>query len=241
MRTFTTISSFLVFVAVGLPVGAQEAPPEKHSIGQFLAPACQRIADQASNFPVQQIQLATQYYTPLFPAGADGKLRPEDRKSCVNVEGACVVGSLLYNSNGTAIDRSTVLFKFGPGSGKGPFNTTNALDPCRTLAADGHFYPVGTVIFIPEMRNKICPQSGMPVDGCFIVADVGSAIKGTQRFDMFTGECSHYDKPTSTCRDPANASFSVSKSTPFNVIRRDDPLAVQLRSETDAFIKRGWQ
>jgi hypothetical protein len=118
MRTFTTIASFLALVALSLPAIAQDAPPEKHSIGQFLAPACQPIADQAGNFPVQRIQLATQYYTPLFPPGADGKLRPEDRKSCVNIEGACVVGDFLYDSNGTAIERSTVPFKFGPGSGQ---------------------------------------------------------------------------------------------------------------------------
>lgn len=152
-----------------------------------------------------------------------------------------MVGDFLYNSNGTAIERSTVHFKFGPGSGKGLFNATNALDPCRTLAADRNVYPIGTVIFIPEMRNKICPQSGKPVDGCFIVGDVGQAITGGQRFDMFTGECSRYDKRTSTCLDPANAAFVASAGTPFNVIRRDDPLAVQLRKETDSFINSGWQ
>jgi len=241
MRTLRTIASFLVWVAFSLPVIAQDALPEKHFIGQFLAPACQQISDRAANFPVQQIRLATQYYTPLFPPGPDGKLRPEDRKSCVNIEGACVVGDFLYDSNGTAIKRSTVVFKFGQGTGKGLFNTTNALDPCRTLAADLTVYPVGTVIFIPEMKNKICPQSKMPIDGCFIVADRGSAITGGQRFDMFTGECSNYDKRTSTCLDPANAAFVAPKKTPFNVIRRDDPLAVQLRKETDAFINRGWQ
>ena len=241
MRTFRTIASFLSLVSLGLPAMAQDGPPAKHSISQFLAPACQQIADQAGNFPVQRIRLATQYYTPLFPPGPDGKLRPEDRRSCVNIEGACVVGDFLYDSNGTATERSTVPFKFGKGSGKGPFNTTNALDPCRTLAADGRVYPMGTVIFIPEMRDKICPQSGKPVDGCFIVGDVGSAITGGQRFDIFTGECSQYDKRTSTCRDPANAAFVAPKTTPFTVIRRDDPLAVQLRQETDAFINRGWQ
>jgi 3D (Asp-Asp-Asp) domain-containing protein len=241
MRGIATLFSFLALAAPCSPALAQDAPPEKHPIGQFLAPACQQIAAQANNFPVQRIRLATQYYTPLFQPGPDGKLRPEDRRSCVNVEGACVVGDFLYNSAGTPIQRSTVPFKFGQGSGKGPFNTTNALDPCRTLAADRSFSPMGTVIFIPEMRNKICPQSGKPVDGCFIVGDVGSAITGGQRFDMFTGECSRYDKRTSTCKDPANAAFIASKNTPFNVIQRDNPLAVQLRQETDAFINRGWQ
>jgi 3D (Asp-Asp-Asp) domain-containing protein len=151
-----------------------------------------------------------------------------------------VVGDFLYDSSGVATERSTVLFKFGPGSGKGPFNMTNALDPCRTLAADRSVYPIGTVIFIPEMKNKICPQSGKPVDGCFIVGDVGHAITGGQRFDIFTGECSQYDKRTSTCLDPAIAAFVASESAPFNVVPRDDPLAVQLREEAAAFINRGW-
>ena len=87
MRTFTTIASLLALVPLSLPAIARDAPPEKHSIGQFLAPACQQISDQAANFPVQH-RLATQYYTPLFPPGPDGKLRPEDRNSCVNIEGA---------------------------------------------------------------------------------------------------------------------------------------------------------
>src|SRR5437763_374181 len=118
MRTFRTIASFLALVVFSLPATAQDAPPEKHSIGQFLAPACQQIADQAGNFPIQRLRLATQYYTPLFRPGPDGKLRPEDRKSCVSMEGACVVGDFLYDANGTAIERSTVPFKFGQGSGK---------------------------------------------------------------------------------------------------------------------------
>jgi 3D (Asp-Asp-Asp) domain-containing protein len=224
MRGLATIVFYLAFAPLSPALMAQDAPPEKRGIGQFLAPACQRIADHANNFPAQQIQLATQYYTPLFRPGPDGKLRPEDRRSCLNVEGACLVGDYLYDTaNRSGIQRSTVPYKFGPGSGKGPYNTTKALDPCRTLAADRHLYPMGTVIFIPEMRNKICPQSGKPVDGCFIVGDVGSAIQGGQRFDIFTGECSNYNKRTNTCGDQANAAFVAPRNTTFYVIQRDDP------------------
>jgi 3D (Asp-Asp-Asp) domain-containing protein len=233
---------FFTFALLSSNVLAQDTPPPKKQIAQFLAPACQQIAEQASTFPRQRISRATQYYTPLFPAGPDGKLRREDRHSCLDIEGSCVVGAFLYDTAHTSgIPRSTILHKFGPGSGKGPFNTTNALDPCRTLAADGTFYPTGTVILILEMKDKICPQSGKPVDGCFIVGDVGSAIKGQGRFDIFTGECSQYDKTISTCRDPANAAFGVPKDTPFRVIQRDSPLAHKLRQETDTFIKGDWQ
>ena len=211
MRTFKTIASFLSLVALGLPAMAQDGSPAKHFINQFLAPACKQIAAQAGNFPVQRIRLATQYYTPLFPPGPDGKLRPEDRNSCLNIEGACLVGDFLYDSNGIATERNTVPFKFGKGSGKGPFNTTNALDPCRTLAADSRVYPMGTIIFIPEMRDKICPQSGKPVDGCFIVGDIGSAITGSQRFDIFTGECSQYDKRNEHMPRPCQCCFCGSQ------------------------------
>ena len=58
MRTFTTIASFLALVALSLPVIAQDAPPEKHSIGQFLAPAYSEFVDQAANFPVKKNRLA---------------------------------------------------------------------------------------------------------------------------------------------------------------------------------------
>ena len=230
------------FVLLSPTVVAQDTPPQKKHIAQFLAPACQQIAEQAGTFPAQKISRATQYYTPLFAAGPDGKLRQEDRRSCLSIEGSCIVGDFLYDTAHTSgIPRSTILHKFGPGSGKGAFNTTNALDPCRTLAADRNFYPIGTVIFMPDMKDKICPQSGKPVDGCFIVGDVGSAITGQGRFDIFTGECSQYDKNISTCRDSANAAFVVPKDARFRVIQRDNPLARQLRQETDTFIKGDWQ
>ena len=211
----------------------------------FYPPACQQIEANAASFPRQSTTKTTQYFTPLFPAGPDGGLRPEDRRNCLNIEGSCIVGRYLYNYNGTPngaryeLDR--VKFTFGKGSGGGSYNTTNALFPCRTLAAERRHYATGTVIFIPAFKNKICPQNGQPMDGCFVVGDVGSAITGRGRFDLFTGECAQYDGRTNVCRDPANPAFNVPIGTNFHVVSRDSPMARSLRSELDAFVNNGWR
>jgi 3D (Asp-Asp-Asp) domain-containing protein len=239
-RTITAISTLVGLSTIAAL--AQEAAVPKRTIDQFLAPACSKIAAHAAEFPLERIRDATQYFTPLFPAGPDGGLRPEDRRACLNVEGACIVGDKLYNypdKQGVSLD--TIVYKFGAGTRSGHYNKTTALDPCRTLAADRRAYPIGSVIFISEMTNKICPQSGKPVDGCFVVGDVGSAITGSQRFDIFTGECSQYDKRTNSCFDIANNEFVAPPGTPYRVIRRDNPLAIELRGEADAFIIRTWR
>jgi 3D (Asp-Asp-Asp) domain-containing protein len=221
---------------------AQDATPQKRRIDQLLTHACSEIAPHAEDFPAEEVRRATQYFTPLFLPGPDGKLRPEDRHACLKVEGSCVVGDYLYNyPDAYGVRRDTIAYKFGKGNGASRYNTTNALDPCRTLAADPSVYPIGTVIFVPDMRNKICPQSGMAVDGCFIIGDIGSAIRGGQRFDIFTGECSRYSTRTNTCDDRANEDFVVPRGAKFHVIQRDNSLAVELRRETDAFIVGNWQ
>lgn len=223
---------------------AQDTTLQKRGIEQFLAPSCAQIASQAERFPSYRISKATQYFTPLFPPGEDGKLRDVDRQACLKMEGACLVGEYLYNypeTNGIKI--KDIYFKFGKGNAISKYNKLNALDPCRTVAADqdARLYPLGTVIYIPDMRDRVCPQTGKPVDGCFIVGDIGSAIKGRGRFDLFTGECARYSKKTNVCLDSDNNEFRAPKNSKFYVIRRDDPLAAQLRIETDAFIKKNWR
>lgn len=242
MRSLNAMVCLLALAGLSSVGAAQDATPQKRRIEQLLTHACSEIASHAEDFPAEKIRRATQYFTPLFLPGPDGKLRPEDRDACLKVEGSCVVGDYLYNYPDTdGVRRDTIAYKFGKGNGASRYNTTNALDPCRTLAADSNVYPIGTVIFIPDMRNKMCPQSGMAVDGCFVVSDIGSAITGGQRFDIFTGECSRYSTATNTCGDPANKDFVAPPGAKFHVIQRDNPLAVELRRERDAFISRNWQ
>ena len=243
------VAVILALAAFNKPAFSQEVT-KKLTINQFLAPAAGEIAAHLANFKPQPGLHVSQYYTPLYRPGPDGKLDQNDRHNCLILEGACIVGDLLYNYPHTIDNRKDVPYKFGKTNGHGPYNATNALDPCRTVAADlwpkrvddkvhEGVYPVGTVIFIPKMRNKICPQSGKPVDGAFIVSDEGRDIIGKARFDLFPGECILYDK--GNCNDPGMKDFSVPDGSPFYVIPRDNPLAKQLREQTDAFIKRGWQ
>jgi 3D (Asp-Asp-Asp) domain-containing protein len=216
----------------------------KRAMGALRAATCGRIADHASGFAVGKTTKTTQYFTPLFRPGADGGLRTEDRRNCLEVEGSCIVGDFLYNAggpNGQRFDRTKVKFIFGQGTGVSKFNRTNALVPCRTLAADGNHYKIGTVIYIPSFKGNICPQNGEPVDGCFIVGDTGSAIDGNGRFDIFTGECARYEGDHNTCRDSGNAGFDVPKDTEFRVVPRDTEFAQALRMEVDAFIENGWK
>jgi 3D (Asp-Asp-Asp) domain-containing protein len=218
---------------------------QKRALPPLNAAACQQIAASAGSFAVDTTRRTTQYFTPLFRPGPDGGLRAEDRRNCLQMEGSCIIGRFLYTADGrpsgTRFDLDQVKFVFGMGTGVSSFNTTNALIPCHTVAADVSQYKIGTVIYVPSFRDRLCPQNGQTVDGCFIVGDVGSAIRGRGRFDLFTGECSNYDGRTHVCRDTANAAFDVPVRTQFHVVPRDAPLAQALRSEVDAFINRGWR
>jgi 3D (Asp-Asp-Asp) domain-containing protein len=212
-----------------------------------LTETCKKIVAKSLNLENEKIVRTTGYYTPLFKPGSNGGLQKSDRYSCINMEGSCIVGSYLYNWSsksepwGKRYLRNEILFKFGKGSGESYYNTTNALDPCRTVAADPQHYPSGTVLYMPSMRGKICPQTGKSIDGCFIVGDVGSAIKGKGRFDFFTGECTDYNKGNNSCRDSANSDFHAPKETLFYVIGRHNILAKELREETDLFIRSDWR
>ena len=246
MLRLTTMlcAAALGWQASGQSARAQDALP-KHPLAALNAPTCQQIAAKAGGFAEEKTTRTTQYFTPLFPPGPDGGLRAADRDNCLKMEGSCIVGNFLYNAgggpSGKRFERDKVKFAFGMGTGANAFNKTNALFPCRTLAADVTRYKIGTVIYIPSFKNKICPQNGQPVDGCFIVGDVGSAIKGKGRFDIFTGECSLYDGKKHVCRDAENAAFNVPAGSRFNVIPRDAAPARALRGEVDAFIENGWK
>ena len=220
---------------------AQPAP-SKRALPALNAPSCQQIEAKIGSFAAEEISKATQYFTPLFPPGPDGGLRAEDRQSCLKVEGACIVGRYLYTGpSQTRYELDKVRFIFGKGSGVSQYNTPNALFPCRTVAADANHYETGTAIYIPSFKGKVCPQNGQPVDGCFIVGDTGTAIKGNGRFDVFTGECASYDGATHSCGDPGHAEFTVPAGAKFYVVPRIDPLARDLRMEIDAFIVNGWK
>lgn len=219
---------------------------KKKRVDTFNSESCAEIKTKLEFFPKEQISRATQYFTPMFNPGPKGFLQKKDRRSCINVEGSCIVGRYLYNWSskkepwGKRYTRTAVPFRFGKGNGQSYYNKTNALDPCRTVAADINLYPVGTVLYIPEMDGKICPQNGKPINGCFIVGDVGKAIRGQGRFDLFTGECAAYNRKLHTCDDNANLQFSVAQGSDFHIIGRHNMLAKTYREEADLLINNDW-
>jgi 3D (Asp-Asp-Asp) domain-containing protein len=222
-----------------------ETVPGKRPLPTLNATACQQIEANAESFDTEEVSRMTRYFTPIFRPGPEGELRKADRRHCLQIQGSCVVGDYLYNAgggpSGTRYDRASVTFIFGQGSGRNEYNRTNALFPCRTVAADLKQYKLGTVLFIPALKGRICPQTGQPVDGCFIVGDKGSAIKGQGRFDMFGGECAAFDGAKYECRDAKSTTLEVRAGTEFHVVPRDHKLARALRDQVDTFVENGWK
>lgn len=71
-------------------------------------------------------------------------------------------------------------FPWGRGAGG------NAIRPLRTVAADGELLPLGTAVYIPVFDGVSLPD-GTTHDGCFVVQDRGSKVKG-EHLDVFTGD-----------------------------------------------------
>ncbi|MCB0377461.1 MAG: hypothetical protein KDD33_03125 [Bdellovibrionales bacterium] len=209
----------------------------KRAIHQPASYACKEIAQSKSSFVKQKISKTTKYFTPLFADLNNGR-----RRLCLNVEGSCIVGNTLWNYPAKRTNLTHTSCKFGFGNGKNKtYNPTNCLDPCKTIAADQSIYPKGTLVFIPGMAGKICPQSGKPVDGCFVVGDIGHAIKGKGRFDLFTGECKNYKANTNTCADKYMNDFRVAKGASFYVVPRSHSLARSMVDDQRSTIEAGWR
>lgn len=68
--------------------------------------------------------------------------------------------------------------------GRGAAGT--AIRPLRTVAADGDLLPLGTVVYIPVFDGLTLADGGVH-DGCFVVQDRGSKVKG-EHLDVFTGD-----------------------------------------------------
>lgn len=112
-------------------------------------------------------------------------LKSYDSRKC-NMEGTCFFKrngvDMIYNSGMGSRPISQAKCPYGWGS-KG-----NCLNPCTTVAADPRYHRVGEVLFFPRLRGQIC--RGKVHDGYVTVGDVGSAIKGADRFDFYWGNCS---------------------------------------------------
>jgi 3D (Asp-Asp-Asp) domain-containing protein len=120
------------------------------------------------------------------------KISKADYCAC-GIEGTCSINSQIYDYSGVGVQRvpftckyaghkiywSKGKFKYGKG------NRGNALEPFVSVAADQSRFPFGTKIYVPAAKGLKLP-GGKRHDGFFVVADVGSAIKGNH-LDFFTG------------------------------------------------------
>lgn len=75
------------------------------------------------------------------------------------------------------LDKSS--FPWGRGAAGVP------ITPLRSVAADTHVLPLGTVLYVPELDGVRGAASG-PSDGCFVVEDRGLKVQG-EHIDIFTG------------------------------------------------------
>jgi 3D (Asp-Asp-Asp) domain-containing protein len=77
-----------------------------------------------------------------------------------------------------ALDASR--YPFGRGA------TGRAITPLYTVAVDSSVIPLGTSLYVPELRGL--PREGRAThDGCFLAEDRGIRVKGKQ-VDVFTGD-----------------------------------------------------
>ncbi|MBX3018790.1 MAG: hypothetical protein KF767_12940 [Bdellovibrionaceae bacterium] len=67
------------------------------------------------------------------------------------------------------------------------------LDPFYSVAADLSLYAPGDVLYIPALRDVLLPNGELH-DGYVIVRDQGRGVKGSGRFDFFTGGMGWKDK-----------------------------------------------
>ncbi len=80
-----------------------------------------------------------------------------------------------------------------PEGWEGKGNRANPLATYRSVAADQKHHPFGSRIYAETLKGWTPPGFEEPHDGFLWVSDVGGAIKGWMRFDLFVGKQSTYD------------------------------------------------
>ncbi|MBX2996625.1 MAG: hypothetical protein KF681_17535 [Bdellovibrionaceae bacterium] len=121
------------------------------------------------------------------------------------------------------------------------------LTPFFTVAADPRYYSIGDVICIPEIENG-SKKLEVPLtrgekkthSGCFIVADKGSAIKGENRFDFFTGTAPEKGNPLTDFADKksCNQKFQVYRAGSEEATKRMNAIDKLWDMEEGSLAKR---
>jgi len=102
------------------------------------------------------------------------------------------------------------------------------LTPYISIAADDRYFNMGDIIKMPAMKGlvvRLPNGKSMKHPGYFIVQDTGGAIKGSNRFDFFTGTFDSHDPKNTFGTEVNNGSRMSVKSDcsdhkKFTVIRR---------------------
>lgn len=133
----------------------------------------------------------THYFTP--------SISKYSRYLCSVMEGSCVVtenGRSTLHNHGIKPQplqsvKNNCLHGYGNRtSPKGQISP--CLDPCYTVAADfSEGFKFGQVLYFPKLAGRRCGDGSIH-NGCVIVKDVGSAIQGANRFDLFLGRCKDF-------------------------------------------------
>jgi peptidoglycan lytic transglycosylase A len=98
---------------------------------------------------------------------------------------------------------SYVFFRERPEGAQGPVGASGvALTPGRSLAVDGSLHAMGTPIFVtaPDLSD----ETGAPFRRLMIAQDVGSAILGPSRGDIFFGSGEEAGAPAGAARHEAD-------------------------------------
>jgi len=166
-----------------------EAPPAAQPVPQAV---CEKFRKDILNTGrAGYASRVTHYFTP--------SINKYSRYLCSVMEGSCVVTengrSTLHNYGIKPQSLQSVKNNCVHGYGnrtspKGQISP--CLDPCYTVAADfSEGFKFGQVLYFPKLAGRRCGDGSIH-NGCVIVKDVGSAIQGANRFDLFLGRCKDF-------------------------------------------------
>lgn len=191
----------------------------------------------------------TIYYKPIIPydpgrCDADSRVEmksPEDKvlaDMCLKDFNNCVMQGACYVYDSAGRFRSFNYYARGEDKiprfkevdmRKCPFGygmRNVCLDPYYTVAADLSLYKLGDVIFVPRLVGEIMPD-GIAHDGFLVVRDAGAAIKGSGRFDFYTG----FTKPFVRENTFQRLGFAnINNSFPFRMATPEEAEATRQRT-----------
>lgn len=103
-----------------------------------------------------------------------------------------------------ALNKSYVFFRELPEGSEGPFGALNVpLIPGRSVAVDPAYHTMGAPVFISAPSLKHVTKD-KPFNRLMVAHDVGSAIKGPERADIFIGSGVKAGKVAGVIKHPAN-------------------------------------